>query len=87
MKLSHGEYVSLGKVEAALKHSKYVENSCVYGSSKETYVIVLIVPAQQHLMELAAAQGIQEPFENLCSNKNIVDIIKKDIQSVCLAGR
>ncbi|XP_076139104.1 long-chain-fatty-acid--CoA ligase 3a isoform X2 [Alosa pseudoharengus] len=39
VKLQAGEYVSLGKVEAALKNCPLIDNICVYANSDESYVI------------------------------------------------
>ena len=82
VKLSHGEYVSLGKIEATLKHSHYVENCCVYGDSKESYLIALIVPNQPYLTQLSKEVGISGSFEELCGNSQIIEKVVKDIQVV-----
>ena len=82
VKLSHGEYVSLGKIEATLKHSHYVENCCVYGDSKESYLIALIVPNQPYLTQLSNELGISGSFEELCGNSQIIEKVVKDIQVV-----
>ena len=82
VKLSHGEYVSLGKIEAALKHSHYVENCCMYGDSKESYLIALIVPNQPYLTQLSKELGISGSFEELCGNSQIIEKVVKDIQVV-----
>lgn len=63
-----GEYVSLGKVESALKMCPVVDNICVYGHSSKLFIVALVVPSPKHLKELAQAQGIPETeFEELCS--------------------
>lgn len=69
VKLQAGEYVSLGKVESQLKTCPLVDNICVYGESSKQYCVALVVPNQQHLMELAAKIGLADkPFEELCEN-------------------
>ena len=42
VKLQHGEYVSLGKVEAQLKTHHLVENICVYGDPYKKYTVALV---------------------------------------------
>ena len=42
VKLQHGEYVSLGKVEAQLKTHHLVENICVYGDSYKNCTVALV---------------------------------------------
>ena len=44
VKLQFGEYVSLGKVEAALKTCPVVENVCIYGIATQSYCVALLVP-------------------------------------------
>lgn len=53
VKLQHGEYVSLAKIETALLICPLVDNICVYGSSLQAYVIALVVPNRKHLMKIA----------------------------------
>lgn len=80
VKLSHGEYVSLGKVEASLKQSKYVENCCAYGDSREVFIILLVVPVEAALNELAEELGVSGSHQDLCDNANIVAKVLQDIQ-------
>ena len=82
VKLAHGEYISLGKVESTLKHSKYVENCCAYGDSKESFIVLLVVPVQAALQELADELGVSANFDDQCSNKEIVKRVLADIQTV-----
>jgi len=81
VKLAHGEYVSLGKVEAALKHSQFVDNCCAYGDSRESYIILLVVPVQTALQKLADELGITAPYEEQCDNKEILKKVLQDVQS------
>ena len=81
VKLAHGEYVSLGKVEATLKKSKYVENCCAYGDSRESFIVLLVVPVQEALQELATSLTVSEEFEDQCCNIDVIDHVLKDIQS------
>ena len=43
MKLRHGEYLALGKIEAALKTSKYLTNICVFANSNELSCVAVAV--------------------------------------------
>ncbi|KAM8953950.1 fatty acid CoA ligase Acsl3 isoform 2-T2 [Pelodytes ibericus] len=71
VKLQAGEYVSLGKVEAALKNLPMVDNICAYANSDESYVIGFVVPNQKELLNLAKKKGIEGSFESLCNNKTM----------------
>ena len=84
VKLAHGEYVSLGKVESSLKQSKYVENCCAYGDSRETFIVMLVVPVQSAVEELASSLGLSGSFEEHCENK---DVIGKVLQDIHAAGK
>ncbi|XP_075057950.1 fatty acid CoA ligase Acsl3 isoform X2 [Mixophyes fleayi] len=68
VKLQAGEYVSLGKVEAALKNLPIVDNICAYANSDQSYVIGFVVPNQKELLKLAGKKGAQGSFESLCNN-------------------
>lgn len=73
VKLQHGEYVSLGKVEAALSISPYVENIMVHADPFYSYCVALVVAAQQTLEGWASKQGIEfTNFEDLCAKDQTV---------------
>lgn len=78
--------MSLGKVEATLKHSKYVENCCAYGDSQESYILVLVVPVAAQLHTLATSLGVDGSLEELCSNKTVVEAVLKDVTAVSKEG-
>ena len=52
VKLQMGEYVSLGKVENALKLHPVVENVCVFASPLKTTTVALIVPDEVTLRQI-----------------------------------
>jgi long-chain acyl-CoA synthetase len=53
IKLSHGEYISLGRVETTLLTNSVVDNICVYGNSEHDYLIAMVVPNVKNLEKLA----------------------------------
>ncbi|CAK8570332.1 unnamed protein product [Lathyrus sativus] len=68
VKLQHGEYVSLGKVEAALIVSPYVDNIMLHADPFHSYCVALVVASQSTLEEWASKQGIPySGFSELCS--------------------
>lgn len=87
VKLMHGEYISLAKVEGVMCQSKYVDNCCVYGDSHETYVVLLAVPHQGHVTELARELGLSAAFEEACKSKAVIDAVLKDITKVGAQGK
>lgn len=42
VKLQHGEYLSLSKIEATLVTCKYIENICIHGSLSSRYCVALV---------------------------------------------
>uniref|UniRef100_A0A8C8RG61 long-chain-fatty-acid--CoA ligase n=1 Tax=Pelusios castaneus TaxID=367368 RepID=A0A8C8RG61_9SAUR len=68
VKLQAGEYVSLGKVEAALKNLPLVDNICAYASSFQSYVIAFVVPNQKELTELARKKGFKGTWDEICTS-------------------
>lgn len=50
VKLQTGEYVSLAKVETALKLCPIVDNVCIYADSSKMYTVCLVVPNHKQLM-------------------------------------
>jgi len=80
VKLNHGEYVSLGKVESELKTCPLVENICVYGDPSQPFCIALVVPDRNKLTTLAEKFDLAtSSFEELCTNKTVVDALLKEL--------
>ncbi|XP_047440868.1 long-chain-fatty-acid--CoA ligase 4 [Mugil cephalus] len=81
VKLQAGEYVSLGKVESALKNCPLVDNICAYANSEQNYVISFVVPNQKKLTELAKQKGIVGTWEEVCTHpqmeREVLTAIKK----------
>ena len=53
MKLQHGEYISLGKIESELKTCPAIDNICLYANPAQTFAVALLVPNPDHLTETA----------------------------------
>ncbi|CAN1235719.1 Long chain acyl-CoA synthetase 9, chloroplastic [Linum perenne] len=77
VKLQHGEYVSLGKVESVLNASSYVDYMMLHADPFHSYCVAVVVPSQPALEEWASKQGISyTDFSDLC-NKNKFEIPAK----------
>jgi long-chain acyl-CoA synthetase len=81
VKLANGEYVSLGKVESAIKTCKYVDNVCVYADPSESYTIAIIVPTQPHVEKLGRRLGKSISYELLCQDPVIEETILQEVQT------
>ncbi|XP_035542695.1 long chain acyl-CoA synthetase 9, chloroplastic-like isoform X2 [Juglans regia] len=67
VKLQHGEYVSLGKVEAALLVSPFVDNIMLHADPFHSYCVALVVASQHMVEDWASKQGIPfTDFADLC---------------------
>uniref|UniRef100_A0A1D1XHI3 4-coumarate--CoA ligase n=1 Tax=Anthurium amnicola TaxID=1678845 RepID=A0A1D1XHI3_9ARAE len=67
VKLQHGEYVSLGKVEAVLMVSPYVDNIMLHADPFHSYCVALVVPSRLTLEGWAQKEGIScTDFADLC---------------------
>lgn len=72
VKLHHGEYVSLTKVETELKGCEYVDNICVYGDSFKSHLVALVAPNPKSLKKLAESIGKRSAnMKELCDDKVI----------------
>ena len=81
VKLSAGEYVSLGKVETALKMSQLVDNVCVFADSLQDYTVALVSPSQKAFMALAKKMELSDlSWEELCENKTMEQEVLKSVQ-------
>ena len=78
VKLQGGEYVSLGKVETALKLHPLIENCCVCADSTKMYTVVLVVPSLKHLRVLATRIGLDaENLPGMCNSKAVeLEVLK-----------
>jgi len=78
VKLQHGEYVSLGKVESQLKNHPVVENLCIYGDSMKYHTIAVVCPNQSQLEDVAKELSVDtSDFSAVCQSQAIKDRIAK----------
>lgn len=72
VKLHHGEYVSLTKVETELKGCEFVDNVCVHGDSFRSFLVALVAPNPKALKKLAESIGKRTTnMKELCDDKTI----------------
>ncbi|KAL5704367.1 long-chain-fatty-acid--CoA ligase [Ranunculus cassubicifolius] len=83
VKLQHGEYVSLGKVEAALSVCPYVDNILVHADPFHSYCVALVVASQFALEEWAKKNGIVfEDFAELCQKAETLKEVQGSLVQV-----
>ncbi|GMR61663.1 hypothetical protein PMAYCL1PPCAC_31858 [Pristionchus mayeri] len=82
LKLAHGEYISLGKVETTLLTCPLVDNICVYGDSQSDYLVALVVPNQKSVTEIAEKLGVStSKWESVCHNKDVNKAVHAELVS------
>lgn len=87
VKLQHGEYVALGKVESNLRVHAFVGNVCVFADSNHNFVVALIVPDNVKLTSMAEIMGMgKKSREELCESpsvtKSALDMLTSHCQSM-----
>eukprot|EP00246_Nothoceros_aenigmaticus_P003640 TRINITY_DN14813_c0_g1_i1.p1 TRINITY_DN14813_c0_g1~~TRINITY_DN14813_c0_g1_i1.p1 ORF type:complete len:500 (-),score=110.23 TRINITY_DN14813_c0_g1_i1:1452-2738(-) len=81
VKLQHGEYVSLGKVEASLAGCPYVENIMVHADPFHSNAVALVVAAKGALEDWAQNVGVQfQDLTDLCKKKEAQQEVVKSIK-------
>ncbi|KAK3034012.1 hypothetical protein RJ639_033297 [Escallonia herrerae] len=88
VKLQHGEYISLGKVESALASSNYVDNLMVHADPFHNYSVALVVPSRQILEKWAQDAGIEyKDFAMLCNRPEAVREVQQSLSKVAKAAK
>ncbi|KAJ3257244.1 long-chain fatty acid-CoA ligase [Boothiomyces macroporosus] len=76
VKLAHGEYVALEKLEAQYKSSHYVMNICVVADPSKSHIVALIVPNGPAMDQLATELGV--PKKDY-SNPAVIKAVGNDL--------
>jgi len=84
VKLRHGEYLALGKIEAALKTSKYLANICVFADSNELSCVAVAVAKEDEVLRTATEMFVSGDFETVCKDERIVKLISDDLRKVAV---
>eukprot|EP00092_Neocalanus_flemingeri_P058794 GFUD01070172.1.p1 GENE.GFUD01070172.1~~GFUD01070172.1.p1 ORF type:complete len:453 (-),score=135.43 GFUD01070172.1:950-2260(-) len=80
VKLQFGEYVSLGKVESVLKGCPVVANVCIFGESSKSYVVAVICPVKEILIEIAKKFGKEEMnWEDMMVDKDLTGAVLREV--------
>merc|ERR1712194_309987 len=75
-----GEYVSLSKVEAALKLSPTVEVPMVYGKTGGEFPIAILCVVESEIRKIAAANSLEsQSLEDLCAH----DLVNAEVAKHC----
>jgi len=97
-KLAQGEYVAPEKVENLLVNTQWVAQIFVYGDSFQTYLVAIVVPKKDSVLEWAKSKSIflyynlkikdlNNTYDELCANKELNEIIVKDLAEIGKKGK
>lgn len=88
VKLQHGEYISLGKVEAALISSDYVDNIMIHADPFHNFCVALVVPSHKALEKWAHEAGIKyQDLSELCNKAEAVNEVQQALSKVAKAAK
>ncbi|XP_068659474.1 long chain acyl-CoA synthetase 9, chloroplastic-like [Aristolochia californica] len=88
VKLQHGEYVSLGKVEAALVVSPYIDNIMLHANPFHSFCVALVVPSTQTVENWAKSKGIKvNDFSDLCRKEETVKEVHQSLVKAAKSAR
>lgn len=79
----NGEYVSLSKVESALKLSPYVDIPMVYGKTGGDYPISLCCVVPREIIQFGEAKGLGNDVTALCMNPQVVAEVSRSAREKC----
>ncbi|ETO30003.1 hypothetical protein RFI_07116 [Reticulomyxa filosa] len=81
-KLAQGEYVRPEYVENVFKGSPFIANIFVHGDSTQTYVVAIIVPNFESLIEWASKKGIVPPKDkkDLLKSPLVETLIRNELE-------
>lgn len=86
VKLQGGEYIALERLESAYKSCNIVTNLCLVASSDAKQPMAVVFPREDALRSELAANGLgkyeHEELETLCHNKEVINFVLKDLNSV-----
>lgn len=86
VKLQGGEYIALERLESVYKSCNIVTNLCLVASSDAKQPMAVVFPREDALRSELAANGLgkyeHEELETLCHNKEVINFVLKDLNSV-----
>lgn len=81
-KLSCGEFLSPAKIESVLRGCPVVENICIYGEPTQNFVVGLVRPHKETILQMASVLNKQDTtFPFLCYDQEIIHQVHEQIKS------
>jgi long-chain acyl-CoA synthetase len=84
IKLEHGEYIALERLEAVYKACNLVGNLCVHASPNAKQPMAIVIPHPQHLHSYLASKGMDSSREiaELCEDPAVAELVLKECNAL-----
>jgi len=84
VKLPHGEYVALGKLDSAYSQSDLVNNIATIALQESDSVVAVVLPNRKQVEALASSVGAQGSWADVCGDEKVA---KKALQQLNDTGK
>ncbi|KAI6895283.1 acetyl-CoA synthetase-like protein [Hortaea werneckii] len=82
VKMAHGEYIALEKLESIYRSCPVVGNICVHADQSKNKPVAIVVPNEPALKKIAGENGVDgSGLEDLCHNKKMNQAVLKEMQN------
>ncbi|KAK3113228.1 long-chain fatty acid-CoA ligase [Teratosphaeriaceae sp. CCFEE 6253] len=82
VKMAHGEYIALEKLESVYRSCPIVGNICVFADQSKNKPVAIVLPVEAALKALAAKNGIAGTgLEDLCHKEPMKAAVLKEMQT------
>jgi long-chain acyl-CoA synthetase len=89
VKLQHGEYIALERLESVYKSCHYVANLCIYADSQQSYPVAIVYPVPKEIVHLAKSAKVpmsnhddQHALEEVAENQEIKNAVLQSLQDL-----
>mmetsp|Transcript_37100 Transcript_37100/g.58393 ORF Transcript_37100/g.58393 Transcript_37100/m.58393 type:complete len:733 (-) Transcript_37100:39-2237(-) len=88
-KLSQGEYIAPEKIEQEIQKVNWVGQIYVHGNSLQSFLVAVVVPDEEVLMEWAKTQPnlAKSSFAELCNKPAVMTMIYEAVFAQCKASK
>jgi long-chain acyl-CoA synthetase len=87
VKMQHGEYIALEKLESVYRSVPVVGNILVFADQSKSKPVAIVVPNEPALKQLASENGVQGTgLEDLCHNEKVNGAVLREMQKAGKAG-
>jgi len=82
IKLSHGEYIAIEKLESKYHNSPFVENICVYADGLRDYPIAIVKVSEGATNKWAHDAGITDKFHTIITRRDFKAAVLQSLQQI-----